>query len=102
MYAKSLPEFSAALPTRVALMKACYPLVPGGLGHLLYETFRDKAKTEEVRQKYGNASRMYYNYFRSFPISLHRGIMAWEAVRPLILVRGDTSVDYPTHTLKRT
>jgi hypothetical protein len=91
MYAKSLPEFLAAMPDKEAHMKATYPQVPGGLGHFLYETHRDKRKSDAVRQRYGNASRLYYNYFRSFPVSLHRGIIASEAISPLMIIRGDNS-----------
>lgn len=84
MYAKSLKEFRDALPQLEAMMKATYPLVPGGLGHTLYESHRDKTKTEEVRRRYGNASKLYYNYFRSFPPNMNWGMMARDAVSKLI------------------
>lgn len=54
MYAKSLKEFRDALPHLEAMMKATYPLAPGGLGHTLYESHRDKTKNggraSEIRQ----------------------------------------------------
>jgi hypothetical protein len=84
MYAKSLHEFRDALPHLEAKMKATYPLVPGGLGHDLYVAHRDKTKTEDVRRRYGNASKLYYNYFRSFPPNMNWGMMARDAVLPLI------------------
>jgi hypothetical protein len=71
MYAKSLHEFRNALPGKEALIKATYPLVPGGLGHMLYDTHRDKKKTEDVRRTYGHASKLYYNYFRSYPPNMN-------------------------------
>jgi hypothetical protein len=92
MYAKSLHEFRVALPAKEALMKASYPLVPGGLGHLLYETVRDQRKPENVRLAYGKASRLYYNYFRSFPVSMHRGMVARDAIGALMIISsGDNS-----------
>jgi hypothetical protein len=86
MYAKSLPEFIIALPGQEALMKATYPLVPGGLGHELYETHRDTKKQPEAKRRaYGAASKLYYNYFRSYPPNMNWGMMARDAINALHL-----------------
>jgi hypothetical protein len=98
MYAKSLPEFRAAMPKQEALMKASFPMVPGGLGHQLYEIHRDSKRPEALRAACGKASRLYYNYFRSCPVSLHRGMMAWDAVMPLMFIRFENS---PAGALRR-
>jgi hypothetical protein len=87
MYAKSLPEFRKALPDLEPLMKATYPLVPGGLGHELYETYRVQKDTP-IGRTYANASKLYYNYFRSDPPNMNWGMMARDAIRPLHLGHG--------------
>lgn len=88
MYAKSLPEFRNALPGQEGLVKATYPLVPGGLGHALYEVHRDKTRPAEQRRTYGNASKLYYNYFRSYPPNMNWGMLARAAILPLHLTHG--------------
>lgn len=92
MYAKSLPEFRNALPQLESSIKARYHLVAGGLGHTLYETYRaepaDKLTGKSLTPRgrtYGNASKLYYNYFRSDPPNMNWGIMARDAIRPLNL-----------------
>lgn len=85
MYAKSLPEFRNALGRLEPLMKATYPLVPGGLGHALYEGFRNQRETPAGRA-YMSASKLYYNYFRSSPPNMNWGNMAAAAVRKLNLI----------------
>jgi hypothetical protein len=85
MYAKDLNQFRNALPKLEPAMKAKYPLVPGGLGHALYETHRDEKNPPDMRRIYGNASKLYYNYFRSDPPNMNWGMMARDAIRPLHL-----------------
>lgn len=85
MYAKSLSQFRNAMPEKEALMKATYPLVPGGLGHLLYETYRTQETTPTGRA-YAHASKLYYNYFRSYPPNMNWGNMARDAIRGLNIV----------------
>jgi hypothetical protein len=84
MYAKSPPEFRKALPHLEPLIKATYPLVPGGLGHERYETYRVRKETP-VGRAYANASKLYYNYFRSDPPNMNWGMMARDAIRALNL-----------------
>lgn len=73
MYAKDLDEFNYACPGREAEMKARFPLVPGGIGHLLYETWREETTPPDSKQIYGEASYYYYEYFRSMPVSAELG-----------------------------
>lgn len=84
MYAKSLPEFRDAFPDLEAKMKATYSYVPGGLGHILYETWRDKATPPAQKKSYGAASKYYYNYFRSEPPNMNWGIFARDAIAALV------------------
>ena len=89
MHAKSLPEFRDAFPPqKEAEMKATYPLVPGGLGHKLYDTFRDDNATPITRRAYAHASKFYYNYFRSWPPNMNWGMMARDAINALHLGHG--------------
>jgi hypothetical protein len=85
MYAKSLPEFRRALGNLEPLMKATYPLVPGGLGHALYVGFRN-CKQTPIGRSYMAASKLYYNYFRSSPPNMNWGMMAKAAIDKLHLV----------------
>lgn len=89
MYAKSLPEFRNALGIeRENEIKAKYHLVPGGLGHLIYERFRDCRHTS-IGQSYMNASKVYYSYFRSSPPNQEVGLQARQATLSLNLINNE-------------
>lgn len=87
MYAKSIKEYqNTAGKEAVADMKAKYGLVPGGLGHALYESFRNCKKTPIGIQNM-EASKLYYAYFRSSPPNGSLGIAARAAILRLNLLR---------------
>ena len=87
MYAKSIKEFQKTNGKyTVADMKARYGLVPGGLGHAMYENFRNCEHTPIGRQNM-EASKLYYAYFRSSPPDGRLGIAARAAVLRLNLLR---------------
>lgn len=65
MYAKSSDEFNAAFgQNKARQLRSRYPLIPGGLGHELYEIYRVQKGSEKSNQA-AEASRAYYAYFRS-------------------------------------
>ncbi len=81
MYAKTLEEFRKTFPNGEAKMKADFPILPGGLGHKMYDLHKVHKGT-----KFGDdleaASKLYYDYFRS-DRDLNLGRLAVEAVRNL-------------------
>lgn len=83
MYAKDLKEFVYAFPGEEAKMRATFPLVPGGIGHILYETSRKPGVPKNVQDAYAAASNIYYAYFRSKPVDLALGKAAAAAVAAL-------------------
>jgi hypothetical protein len=86
MYAKDLPQFRAAFRNQDHLMKAGYPAVAGGLGHILYEVSRDSTEPPARRIAYAKASKLYYDYFRSIPANPAMGRAAKDAIFGLGLV----------------
>ena len=86
MYAKSLPEFEAALgKDKAREIGSRYSIVPGGVGHALYEVARAPGAEDTDRGKaYAAACKAYYDYFRSDPPSLALGAKAHEALTALM------------------
>jgi hypothetical protein len=82
MYAKDLGDFRGSMPERVAEMRSRFPEVPGGLGHKMYEVYRDQ-KLTPIGLAHAAASKLYYDYFRAR--DWHLGQRALEAVRSLNL-----------------
>lgn len=65
MYAKSDDEFLPAFgQNKARLLRSRYPLIPGGLGHELYEIYRVQKGSARSNQA-AEASKVYYAYFRS-------------------------------------
>jgi hypothetical protein len=86
MYAKSETEFVEGFgEDRARQERTKFPLVPGFLGHRLYEGATrppGKENTDEGKA-YAAACKAYYDYFRSDPPSLHLGVKANEALAKL-------------------
>jgi hypothetical protein len=78
MYAKSKNEFIAGFgEDRAREMGTKYNLVPGFLGHELYEIHRvQKYKDKATANKAALASKAYYDYFRSDPADYGKGVLA--------------------------
>jgi hypothetical protein len=85
MFAKSLKEFNASLgPDRAREIGGKYPIVPGGVGHALYEVARAPGAEHTPKGKaYAAACKAYYDYFRSDPPSLDLGLKAHAALTKL-------------------
>ena len=81
LYAKSLPEFRSEFGDEEGSWKALYPLVPGGLGHVLYDVARSDNEPPERRAEFKKASQAYYDYFRSKPADPALGRAASIAIR---------------------
>ena len=64
MYAKSVEEFRLTMADREAKMKADYPVLPGGLGHKLYDLHK-LYKGTGFKKALEDTSKLYYYYFRS-------------------------------------
>lgn len=91
MYAKSLDQFlkNPVLGAMLPRLKATYSMVPGGLGHRLYVGFRRPFSAHvDPGKKFADASRIYYNYFRSSPPDMNLGRAAQAAILPLNLAAG--------------
>lgn len=78
MYAKDLDDFEKAYgdkgPSMVAAMKTTYgTVVPGGLGHKIYERIRVLPKGDPKRVALEEASLDYYDYFRTKPVDYFKG-----------------------------
>lgn len=93
MYAKDLPQFKAAFPDRLEEMRQRFPAVPGGVGHALYEVSRDQGQPEALRAAYDEASRAYYDYFRSRQPTSIQGKQAFFKLFHLGLVNDPKFID---------
>lgn len=74
MYAKSQSEFTFGQDKERELRRK-YPLLPGFLGHHLYEIYRVNENNDKGKQA-ARASRVYYSYFRSKPANPVLGTVA--------------------------
>jgi hypothetical protein len=83
LYAKQLEEFKRDLGEDKARdIAAKYSIVPGGLGHTLYDVAEKKGAGH---QAYAAACKAYYDYFRSDPPSFELGAKAHAELKKLKL-----------------
>ena len=85
MFAKSLPEFRNSFNQDVERkLITKYTMVPGGLGHALYEVARKPgAENSPEGLAYANACKLYYDYFRSDSADIAVGAAAHDAIAAL-------------------